>query len=954
MWQWVIPQSKRTRSSAPSYLRVRLSPTIGLLLALGIAAASVAALAPVSLAQMSKTDIEQIQRAIDAGGASWTAGETSRTRMTLAEREAALGNIDAPPSPDHRNRQVPGALAAAPAAFSWGNNLGWNWMTSVKNQGGCGSCWAFATAAAFEARLRIRNNQPNLYVDVSEQNMVSCWLGSCDGANGTWVMNMFMTYGNPDEDCFPYASGGGTAPPCTDRCADWTNRAYGVSTYGDYLSPGIETIKNEIVLHGPVQVSMQVYADFDTYVGGVYQHVTGAYEGNHLVTVYGWDNATTCWLVKNSWGPDWGETGPNGQKGWFRIRMGTNEVGCETWIYYLEPIGISYPVVSTVSPVINLTNAPVASDITATFDRDMDPASISTSSVFVYGSISGPHPATVNYDNPSRSVTIDPTSNFMAGELISVVMAPDIQSASSVGLGLGYNWMFSTAVNPGGGAFASAVDYATAPGPLGMTFGDLNGDGRADLVSANAVAANISVRLANGDGTFAAATDYPVQNGPRSVAAADFNGDGFLDLAVANSQSHTISALINNGDGTFAAAVMYITMTNPRAIIAADFNADGAIDLAVASQDPSAVRVHYNSGTGTFWSSYQRAVSSRPYSLTAADFDKDGDFDIAYAGYFTDELIILWNDGPGVFDSESRFVVGDGPRSVAAADLNGDGDIEPAVANYSANTISVMTKGAFNTYTTDNLSTGALKPEAVCAADVNGDSHPDIAAFGSTGVIVFLNDGDGTFAGAVSLASGNYIGGSAADIDGDGNLDLGGVSYSSQKVSILLNQTCVDSDGDGVGDPGNSSVLCGLDNCPSVANPDQADSDADGVGDACDNCWTKANLDQADSDGNCPAPPYAADPKCGDVCQTCCVARVGDANMSGEDEPTIADISVLIDAKFITGTCDGILPCLTEADINLSGGANPTCGDITIGDISILIDYLFISGPTGAILPNCL
>lgn len=85
----------------------------------------------------------------------------------------------------------------------------------------------------------------------------------------------------------------------------------------------------------------------------------------------------------------------------------------------------------------------------------------------------------------------------------------------------------------------------------------------------------------------------------------------------------------------------------------------------------------------------------------------------------------------------------------------------------------------------------------------------------------------------------------------------------------------------------------------------------------------------------------------------CCVGRVGDANGSGDDEPTIGDISVMIDAKFITGDCGGILTCLTEADINQSGGANPTCDDITIGDISILIDYLFITGQSMG-LPNCL
>lgn len=86
----------------------------------------------------------------------------------------------------------------------------------------------------------------------------------------------------------------------------------------------------------------------------------------------------------------------------------------------------------------------------------------------------------------------------------------------------------------------------------------------------------------------------------------------------------------------------------------------------------------------------------------------------------------------------------------------------------------------------------------------------------------------------------------------------------------------------------------------------------------------------------------------------CCEGRVGDANGSGGDEPTIGDISVMIDAKFITGRCEGIIPCLAEADINQSGGINPTCDDITIGDIAALIDCLFITGPSCRYKNPCL
>ena len=74
---------------------------------------------------------------------------------------------------------------------------------------------------------------------------------------------------------------------------------------------------------------------------------------------------------------------------------------------------------------------------------------------------------------------------------------------------------------------------------------------------------------------------------------------------------------------------------------------------------------------------------------------------------------------------------------------------------------------------------------------------------------------------------------------------------------------------------------------------------------------------------------------------SCCSNRVGDANMSGGDEPTIGDISAMVEMLFLTGT---EVPCLYEADVNQSGGFNPVKDDVTISDISILVDYLFITG----------
>ncbi len=162
---------------------------------------------------------------------------------------------------------------------------------------------------------------------------------------------------------------------------------------------------------------------------------------------------------------------------------------------------------------------------------------------------------------------------------------------------------------------------------------------------------------------------------------------------------------------------------------------------------------------------------------------------------------------------------------------------------------------------------------------------------------------------------------------------------------VFLEGALSDSDEDGVVD--------GIDICIYTPNTSQLDSDDDGVGNACDNCWFADNPSQDDTDQDCPDPPYMDNPKCGDACPGCCEGRVGNANGLGGDEPTIGDISVMIDAKFITGTCDGILECFTEADVNQSGGIDADCDDITISDISTLIDYLFITGPS-LWLPECL
>jgi uncharacterized protein (DUF2141 family) len=158
--------------------------------------------------------------------------------------------------------------------------------------------------------------------------------------------------------------------------------------------------------------------------------------------------------------------------------------------------------------------------------------------------------------------------------------------------GTGAGTTVSVLPGNGNGTFGSPTTLTTGTNPSSVAIGDLNGDGRLDLVVANAGSNTVSVFLGNGAGF--QQTQYPTGTNPESVAIGDLNGDGRLDLAVANFDSNTVSVLLGNGDGSFQAQTQYATGTNPASVAIRDLNGDGRLDLAVANYGSNNVTVLLN------------------------------------------------------------------------------------------------------------------------------------------------------------------------------------------------------------------------------------------------------------------------------------------------------------------------------------------------------------------------
>jgi hypothetical protein len=250
----------------------------------------------------------------------------------------------------------------------------------------------------------------------------------------------------------------------------------------------------------------------------------------------------------------------------------------------------------------------------------------------------------------------------------------------------------------GTGAFSTLGTYATGGTPESVAAGDFNNDGIADLAVANLSDGTVSILIGNGDGSLTPASSAIAVGGtnPISVTIADFNGDGNADIVTANNGTATLSVLLGDGTGGFTAAIgsPFPSGPQPVSVTAADLNGDGKPDLAVANSLGSAptVGVFINTGRGAFAGrvGYTTIVGTNgfdPRFIAVGDFNGDGTPDLAVinkgAGINLGTFSILLGSkaSPGTFGLPLTTGLGSLPWSAVVADFNGDGRSDLVVAS---------------------------------------------------------------------------------------------------------------------------------------------------------------------------------------------------------------------------------------------------------------------------------